>query len=174
MRKQTALSTDPISRRGILPWHRETISRHGARVECDQREITQPSMPAFSKGSPRLIRGPMHLHNSLSVYRLPIHSRDPVPSSLSLTRKLVSWRRLFSLFFSFFLSFPFISHPIIFPFSFCFSNWIYLLSSFFLFRFFRFFESLWKTVRQRNSKFPLPVWILFRNARCIFRDSTRN
>lgn len=60
-------------------------------------------MPAFSKGSPRLIRGPMHLHNSLSVYRLPIHSRDPVPSSLSLSRKLVSWRNLFSTFF--FLSF---------------------------------------------------------------------
>lgn len=45
----------------------------------------------------------MHLHNSLSVYRLPIHSRDPVPSSLSLS--LSKTRFLEKPFFHFFLSF---------------------------------------------------------------------
>lgn len=63
-------------------------------------------MPAFSKGSPRLIRGPMHLHNSLSVYRLPIHL--PVPSSLSLSLENSFPGEGFFHFFSFFLSFPFV------------------------------------------------------------------
>lgn len=65
----------------ILPWHRETITRHGARMECDQHEITRTTSRRCSRFQRfTSANAPMHLHNS-SLYR-PIYQRDLILSSL--------------------------------------------------------------------------------------------